>query len=103
MQPDWAEHSVTLVIIAFVFISALVSIIGVLIRYIFKSGENRLMRKMEEICEAIKGKADVKEVKQIEEQQKVLFRRVNTHGHDIDCSAAGCKPETKAVLLHDEG
>lgn len=34
-------------------------------------------------------------VKQIE----AVWKRVNTHGHDIECNQADCKPKTTGVKL----
>jgi len=34
---------------------------------------------------------------------KNLWSRVNTHGHDVDCSHDNCKPVTKGVILRDAG
>ncbi|MDD5234542.1 MAG: hypothetical protein PHG91_14210 [Syntrophales bacterium] len=32
-----------------------------------------------------------------------LWKRANTHGHQIDCAATDCKPKTTAVILHEVG
>ncbi len=32
-----------------------------------------------------------------------LWKRANTHGHQIECDAADCKPKTTAVILHEVG
>jgi hypothetical protein len=34
---------------------------------------------------------------------KELWQRADTHGHDIECDASGCKPKTTAVILHEAG
>jgi hypothetical protein len=31
-----------------------------------------------------------------------LWKRVNSHGHKIDCDGEKCKPKTTAVIVHEE-
>ena len=30
-----------------------------------------------------------------------IWRRINSHGHKIDCDADKCKPKTTAVIIHE--
>lgn len=32
---------------------------------------------------------------------KELWKRVNSHGHKIDCDGDKCKPKTTAVIIHE--
>jgi hypothetical protein len=34
---------------------------------------------------------------------KDIWKRVNSHGHQIKCDGAGCEPVTMGVLLHENG
>jgi hypothetical protein len=92
MAPSWFQHPDLMNLIIILCLA--------IIAWFIRRDLSRFNRKLDSICES---KADKKDMNKIADDQKIQWKRINTHGHDIECDGTSCKPVTKAVLLHDEG
>lgn len=89
MTPTWFQHPDLM--------NAIIIIFGLIIAWFVRRDFSRFSDKLDAIC---KEKADRTKV---EKEQNLMWKRINTHGHNIECPAPSCKPKTTAVLLHDDG
>ena len=96
-NPSWYEH----VDLMQILIAALVVLVGFLLTVGLKVGFHLLMKKMDELCEAMDSKADQEDLDTALKEHIEIWRRVNHHSHVINCNQEGCKPECGRVVISE--